>query len=96
MSDLISRQAAKQAVSKMSEGETSVLRMRFRLLDYFDKMPSVQPEMKKGKWMDEGQYADFFPHHMFTCSECRNHLLEIDVYYDYCPFCGAKMEVIVR
>ena len=96
MSDLISRQAAKQAVSIVSEGETSVLRMRFRLLDYFDKMPSAQFEMNRGKWLDEGQYADFFPHHMFTCSECGNHLLEIDVSYDYCPFCGAKMEVIVR
>lgn len=45
-----------------------------------------------GKWIDEGQYADFFPHHAFCCSVCGHHLLEIEVNYDYCPYCGAKMD----
>ena len=66
------------------------------------RLPSAQPvakdinvlniePRKKGKWIDEGQYADFFPHHAYRCSECGHHLLEIEVIYDFCPFCGADM-----
>ena len=44
-----------------------------------------------GKWIDEGYYADFFPHHAFCCSECEGHLIEIEMIYKYCPFCGARM-----
>lgn len=53
--------------------------------------PSAQPKRSKGKWIDEGQHADFFPHHAYRCSECGHHLLEIVVIYDFCPFCGADM-----
>lgn len=53
--------------------------------------PSAQPKRSQGKWIDEGQHADFFPHHAYRCSECGHHLLEIVVTYDFCPFCGADM-----
>lgn len=55
-----------------------------------ESMPTIE-ERKKGKWIDEGQYADFFPHHAYRCSECGHHLIEIEVAYDFCPFCGADM-----
>ena len=32
-------------------------------------VPTIEPR-KQGKWIDEGQYADFFPHHAYRCSEC--------------------------
>lgn len=48
--------------------------------------------VRHGKWIDEGQYADFFPHHEWRCSECGEHVIEIDTpWYKYCPNCGARM-----
>ena len=59
----------------------------------FDE-PIVDAEpVKHGKWIDEGQYADFFPHHAWRCSECGEHVIEIDTpWYKYCPNCGARMD----
>ena len=48
--------------------------------------------VRHGRWIDEGQYADFFPHHAYRCSECGNHFLEVEMYYEFCPRCGAKMD----
>ena len=49
--------------------------------------------VRHGKWIDEGQYADFFPHHAWRCSECGEHVIEIDTpWYKYCPNCGARMD----
>lgn len=61
--------------------------------DVVDDMPTedVAP-VRHGRWIDEGQYADFFPHHAYRCSECGNHFLEVEMYYEFCPRCGAKME----
>ena len=62
-----------------------------------DKCPIDEPTVdavpvRHGKWIDEGQYADFFPHHAWRCSECGEHVLEIDVpWFNYCPHCGARM-----
>ena len=45
-----------------------------------------------GRWIDEGQYADYHPHHAWRCSECGEHVIEIDTpWYKYCPNCGADM-----
>ena len=46
-----------------------------------------------GRWIDEGQYGDNFPHHAWRCSECGEHVIEIDTsWYKYCPNCGARMD----
>ena len=56
--------------------------------------PTVDAEpVRHGKWIDEGQYADFLPHHAWRCSECGEHVIEIDTpWYRYCPSCGSKMD----
>lgn len=49
--------------------------------------------VKGGKWIDDGQYDNFFPHHEWRCSECGEHVLEIGVpWFKYCPNCGARMD----
>ena len=54
------------------------------------KLPSAQ---RTGKWLDDGQYDNFFPHHEWRCSECGEHVLEIGVpWFNYCPHCGARMD----
>lgn len=91
MDDLISRQAAKQAVDRIFLGETSVLRMRFRLLDYFDKMPSAQVEQKKGKWLAKWS-GDGEVLLEEICSECGIVIEDnIPTGFNFCPNCGADM-----
>lgn len=49
--------------------------------------------VKHGKWLDDGQYDNFFPHHEWRCSECGEHVLEIGApWFKYCPNCGARMD----
>lgn len=45
---------------------------------------------KKGKWIDEGQYAESHSEHEFRCSECGGHIIEIRP-DDFCKHCGADM-----
>lgn len=57
--------------------------------------PSVEPERKKGKW-EYVQYDGNPKIGNWHCSNCRlivNLGFEGAPYYDYCPGCGAKMEV---
>ena len=52
--------------------------------------PSAQPERKRGKWIDEGFYADGHGAHAFRCSECGGHIIEYDA-DPFCRWCGAYM-----
>ena len=42
--------------------------------------PTIEPDRKKGKWIDD------------NCSECGFYVHHGDM-RNYCPNCGAKMEV---
>lgn len=55
-----------------------------------DNSPTVEPERKKGKWIDEGQYAEGHSHHAYCCSECEGQIIEYEP-YPFCPWCGADM-----
>ena len=59
-----------------------------------DDAPTIDAEpVRHGKWIDEGQYADYHPHHAWRCSECGEHVIEIDTsWFKYCPNCGARMD----
>lgn len=59
-----------------------------------EQQPTVDAEpVKHGKWIDDGQYDNFFPHHEWRCSECGEHVLEIGTpWFKYCPNCGARMD----
>jgi rubrerythrin len=92
MDDTISRQAAIDAVKRLSLGETDATRLAMRIEDYLERLASAQPERMKGKWIDNGQYGDNFPHHAWLCSECGEGVIEIDTpWYKFCPNCGADM-----
>lgn len=97
MSDLISRQAAIDAVleivSSMSvclsrEECRGMKRMQGNAVNVIKELPSAQPERKTGWWIDTGSGQE--------CSKCH----EIQYGYDsgrfYCPNCGAKMEAEVE
>ena len=96
MSDLISRQAAEDLFSnaRMALYEQSRkerikdLQTREMMLlnaqQFIHLLPSVEPERKTGMWI-ENKWGEE------TCSECGYiHKAEGT---NYCPNCGAKMEV---
>ena len=54
--------------------------------EVLDNLPSVQPEQKTGRWIDAREQCG-----EFMCSNCQ--FLCCTNQYNYCPNCGAKMEV---
>ena len=100
MNDSISRQAAIDAVDKRFDSipmeqtqEILLLRRDLRTL------PSVQPERKKGKWI-YGEH-DVAMCDGYRCDNCgffvpwdyQHKFIDFIKDYNYCPSCGAKMEV---
>lgn len=100
MNDLISRQAAIEAIEEYADRlqmvnwkeNPSVPYKAFALnwcINTIRDLPSA--ERKKGKWIDQDEGA-FYP---VECSECHKPPL-FDVYgnnvlSNYCPNCGARM-----
>lgn len=99
MSDLIERQAAIDALDKRfdsipMEQTAEILQLRKDLRE----LPSAQPERKKGHWED-------VPHKSVEhgevivdgktvrCSVCKHAEKGWNKGMNYCPNCGAKMEV---
>lgn len=90
MSDLISRQAAIDAL-KRAEALTRAFGYH-HVIETIRELPSAEP--RKGKWERHysrpNVYADLFWH----CSECgyKNDENYAPVYHHFCPNCGARME----
>ena len=68
--------------------------IRDYLIDFIERMPSVQPEQKVGKWAGFDEY----PQEDWECNCCGKIVItgcsDVNPYdeYKYCPNCGAKME----
>lgn len=93
MDDLISRQAAIEALDGEIEitGRTNAEAVKgyVRLVkDRLERLPSAQPERKKGKWINRSLNILYPEWERYTCSVCGEHSNR----YDYCPNCGAKMD----
>ena len=93
--DLISRQAVIEHLSKrlyetalnnVDKSEVYTDIAENRLTVWVDELPSVQPEQKTGRWIDAREQCG-----EFMCSNCQ--FLCCTNQYNYCPNCGAKMEV---
>ena len=97
MSDLISRQTAQKLIcedvtrlEKDGVYELTMCAVKQWAVDLLDELPSVEPERKPGKWV-----------HMvgwWECNQCHAEYTDMPtcmgkVIYEYCPMCGAKMEV---
>ena len=55
-------------------------------------LPSVTPQPKMGRWIDEGFYAEGHSEHAYRCSECDEHYIGYMGEFKHCPNCGAKMK----
>ena len=63
--DLISRQAAIDAVKRLSLGETDAMRLAMRIGDYLERLPSAQPVITCDGCKFVGTYDTDFP-----CCNC--------------------------
>lgn len=93
MDDLISRQAAIEALDGEIEitGRTNAEAVKgyVRLVkDRLERLPSAQPERKKGKWINRSLNILYPEWERYTCSVCGEHSNR----YDYCPNCVARMD----
>ena len=86
MDEMISRQAVLKLLSTMPPEEAMTKAM---LIQSVKQMAAAQPERKRGEW--EPWRCD-----MYKCSECGYIYTELSIdrcEANYCPHCGAKMEV---
>ena len=103
MDDLIDRQAAIDALetvkSCLVEEEHQFLDC---LISDMKKLPSAEPERKKGKWIETDEYHGFndeVNHKAIACSVCKvafngwygYGVEEMIEDFRYCPNCGAYM-----
>ena len=63
------------------------------MIDGIKDLPSVTPQQKIGKWIDDGWYAEGHSEHAYRCSKCDKNYIGYVGEHKYCPNCGAKMEV---
>ena len=91
MSDLISRQAAIDDIKAIYEYHDTVT--EDRIIDHLKRLPSAQPERKKGKWIPQDHnktngIASTLVYYYPKCSVCGH----CGNYTNFCPNCGAKMD----
>lgn len=87
--DCISRTALQEWIKDKTFGDIVVASEH-----NFDCLPSVEPERKVGKWIDEGWYAEGHSEHAYRCSECDKHYIGYVGEYKHCPNCGADMREV--
>lgn len=87
MSDLIDRKIAIQGIRELFHlGECYC--DEFSIVGMLNILPSVEPERKKGKWIDGKPYVNS---HWWVCSVCHVPAPENHTGYNFCPHCGAEM-----
>lgn len=104
MSDLISREAVIEAIETdcswdMFNEWGSRTPMGERIVEAIKRVPSSEPERKVGTW-EYLQYDGNPKIGNWHCSECKRIVFLLHSQkqnekplYDFCPWCGAKMEV---
>lgn len=99
MGDLIDRQDAIDRINKQREhlrpdiySQDKICDAAYRICaEFIERLPSAQPERKKGKWLpDNNNYIE----ERFICSACgRSYKVDTCMgkpMWDFCP-CGADM-----
>lgn len=102
----LEQQPCEDAISR--KDMLAVLRQSHSLTqawDGFEKLPSVTPKEKTGKWTKTQSGDDMFPE-IIVCSKCNNENSHLDfnehaepigkvfIKSKYCPNCGARMQEV--
>ena len=94
--DLISRHAVALALDRIKmRGDETWYDYYHKALDAIAKLPSEQPERKKGHWI----YYNNGIEEYYECSACGNAFVLIEGSpkendYNFCPNCGADMREV--
>lgn len=89
MDDLISRRAAIKAIDDLPNCDNgySDTYDKAYIIGVLEELPTAEP--KHGRWIDDGS-VDYNPRYYF-CSVCGESSRDV-VGWEWCPYCGAKME----
>ena len=81
--DFLLKDIRESVVFSVRDAKTSPeLRGARKIIDRIENAPTVDVvEVKHGEWDNNGGF--------YRCSECINYT---NYDYDYCPYCGAKMD----
>lgn len=105
MNDLISRQAAIDAICKACANSDDYVECVERRPEstFCDeivalrKLPSAEPKQKTGKWITKSNTTPWYTEWWYACSECGQSPLRDrygqEALSGYCPNCGCRMEV---
>ena len=76
---------------KNIDGQAYVLVRLSQVFNVIKNTPTIEPERKKGKWIDRGWSGDGRGNswHEWECSECKH--ITKGAKWDFCPHCGADM-----
>jgi len=85
MRDIISRQAAIDALHMHLMYRMGTDSNKKRLDEWINNLPPAKPERKKGKWIDKSNGIEGAWNY---CSVCGEQAIDL---YDFCPNCGADM-----
>ena len=91
--DAISRRAVLNTLDNMDnvlDEDRTVETYKMLLTECVNVLPSVTPAEKVGQW-EWNQYDSNPKIGNFHCSQCHGIGKS---YYDYCPYCGAKMQEV--
>ena len=86
--DTISRQDVIELVKNSYYNLAESMEDTWAMVTDVERLPSAQPERKKGKWeiTNLGAVGTFV-----SCSECKRVVKHKAPFYNYCPNCGADM-----
>ena len=88
MSDYIKREDAEQALSDAFDTVPMPIALAHGILE---NVPSADVEpVRHGRWKTKKFEGDYFPE--TYCSECGQRYAVLNLTYDYCPNCGARMD----
>ena len=98
MDDLISRQAALDALDRIGSLDTEADKKYARSV--FEALPSAE---RRGRWIEpeeelepDFQLFDMTDLKGAICSEC-GYEVGLDIYvWNYCPYCNAKMDEVIE
>ncbi len=96
MNDLISRQAAIEAMMRLQKEDEEAYGVSIpegfdgeRAAEALSKLPSAEPERKTGRWEYHHYGSGCGNWHCTACGD----IAIVSGIEAYCPNCGAKMEV---
>ena len=86
MDDLISRQAAIDALSMM-QGIVAENGVRKGISMAWQQIADLPSAELRGRWIGSDDFDEYY-----RCSECERGETQFGGLYRYCPNCGAKMK----